>query len=326
MEDKLELAIQQYDIKVGKRYRLRGGWLLETGDGPYLLREYEVLRGHFDVENRMKEHLRQQGFFRTDRVVPNREADVSTQLETGEKYVLYQWFSGNECDLKNDKCLRLAGKNLAQLHQALVGFAPEETGQQEVDLYAQYERHNRELKRIHSYMKTKKKKNEFEVCAIRGFQGYYEKAWEAAKRLGTNAYYQEICDLGKQFWCHGDYNYHNLIFQGEQVATIGFEKAALGIPLLDLTYFMRKTLEKNEWRRESGNAVLQGYESVEKLLPEQQEFIGILLMYPEKYWKLMNQYYNKKKSWLSAKSLEKLRRVGEQEQKREAFVRQCFKW
>lgn len=331
MEDKVERAIEAYDVSVRRRYRARGGWLLETNKGPRLLREYETIQKHFYMENEMKKHLMKRGFSAVDVVVAARDGEPVLTLETGEKYVMYQWFSGEECDLKVEQDLAKAGENLGRLHRVFEEFDMENLveepregdGREEVsteDLLSLYLRHNRELRRVNRYMKSKKRKTEFEIQAINCFSGYYEKACEAAERLERNGYYQGL-RAGVPMLCHGDYNYHNIIMAGKQVATVGFEKAGLGVPLLDLTYFMRKTLEKNEWKNEVGEVVLNGYRAAKTLDQEQLEFVGIMLLYPEKYWKLLNQYFNKKKSWLSAKSLEKLQNVGNQEVKREKFLR-----
>lgn len=325
MEDRQETAIAGYEIDLWKKYRSRGGWMLETGTGPKLLREYENIRSHFEIENQIKNFLVESGFSRVDLVLPNREGELVTELETGEKYVLYQWFSGEECNLKSGQCLVAAGENLGKLHRTLkkftLGEAVEEDRKTPQDeLLEQFRKHNRELKRVNGYMKSKKRKNEFEIYAINCFQGYYEKACEAAERLENCAYYKELRQ-GKAEICHGDYNYHNLIMSPEGVATTGFEKAGPGLQLLDLTYFMRKTLEKNGWDIGAGEAVLKGYDRENTLSSGMLEFIDIMLMYPEKYWKLMNHYFNRKKSWLSAKSLEKLKDVRSLEKNRENFLR-----
>ena len=65
---------------------------------------------------------------------------------------------------------------------------------------------------------------------------------------------------------------------------------------------------------------MSGYDKANTLTGDQIDFIYIILAYPEKYWKLMNHYMNKKKSWLSAKNLEKLKDVKSLEKKREEFL------
>lgn len=322
LEDKVEKGLANYELTVKRRYRHRGGWLLDTAQGPKLLREYDRIRGHFAFENKIKEVLSMRGFERTDQVVKNKEDSYVTELDTGEKVVIYQWFSGEECDLRLSSDLALAGENLACLHHALeeVCIFEENDSLREMNLLGKIGKHTLELKRIHSYMKKKRQRTEFEIQAICCFDRFYEKAVEATGRLEHCAYYKKISALGGKY-CHGDYNYHNLIREKDGMATVGFEKAGRGIPLLDLVYLMRKALEKNGWDRKKGVQIMENYAKVIPLGEEEQEFIYIMLLFPEKYWKLMNGYFNHKKSWFSEQSLHKLRSLGEMEQGREQFLK-----
>ena len=43
---------------------------------------------------------------------------------------------------------------------------------------------------------------------------------------------------------------------------------------------------------------------------------------PIKYWKLLNQYINSKKTWISNKNMEKLKAVCEQEESKDKFLQQ----
>ena len=106
------------------------------------------------------------------------------------------------------------------------------------------------------------------------------------------------------------------------MATTNFERTGYGIQWLDLAYFMRKTMEKNGWDVEKGAAVLEGYRREKKIEEDDVEFLLLILTYPVKYWKLMNQYINGKKSWMSSKNMEKLIGVREQEKARENFIKE----
>ena len=44
------------------------------------------------------------------------------------------------------------------------------------------------------------------------------------------------------------------------------------------------------------------------------------LAYPEKFWKIVNFYYNSGKAWIPGKNLEKLMKVTEQEKDKQAFL------
>lgn len=318
MEDRQEMTLEKYDFQVKNRYRARGAVLLDTNEGPLLLREQNRLTGHFTLENEIKEHLRQQGMIHLDFAVANREGELVTEWETGEKYVVYRWFRGEECDIRNPQDLRVMAENLGKLHRCLHNYYEEPVPLSE-PLLVQYDRHNREMKRVYSYMKEKKRKTEFECYAMQRFGLFYDRAKRAGEQLEKSPYYRKHGVFTRDF-CHGEYNYHNLLFSGQGLATTNFEHAAPGVQLMDLAYFMRKTMEKNRWQPEKGRIIWEGYRREAPCEGGELEFLATVLSYPIKYWKLLNQYINGKKTWISNKSIEKLKAVCEQEENKEKFL------
>lgn len=320
MEDKQELALEKYVFQVKNRNRARGAVLLDTSDGPRLMREYDGIKGHFAFENEIKDALAERGMPLTDRVVPNVDGNPVTELDSGEKYVVYQWYRGESCDYRSGHGLGLAAGNLGRLHRQMQGLAGKPMPMEE-NLLTRYERHNRELKRVYGFLKKKKKKNKFELYALSCFREFYQKAEQAAKDLQESGYWQQN---GSWTWdvCHGEYNYHNLIFTKKGVATTNFEHAHYGMQLMDLSYFLRKVMEKNGWQTEKGRTVLESYGNEMPLEGDAYEFLLITLSYPVKFWKLMNQYMNGKKSWISDKNMEKLVGVREREAAKDKFLRE----
>ncbi len=326
MEDKQELTIEKYGLRVKSRYRSRGALILDTSDGLYLMREYEKISSHFSFENEIKKQLFQRKMILTDRVLPNCDGEMITEWETGDKYVVYHWYSGGACDYQRVTDLELAAKNLGVLHRNLKDFSEERQPNAVIDaddketMVEKYGRYNRELKRVYQYMKQKKRKNQFEMQALSCFHEFYEKAERAKEELAKSDFVKQ-CGGGNRDVCHGAYNYHNLIFTRDGVATTNFENASYGIQLMDLAYFLRKVQEKTGWQVDRGRAVLTGYSAEMPIEPDQMEFLCQILSYPVKYRKLMNQYMNGKKSWISDKNMEKLMAVKKMESAKEKFLR-----
>lgn len=104
---------------------------------------------------------------------------------------------------------------------------------------------------------------------------------------------------------HGSYSYHNVLFVGKDLAVTNFDRAEIGIQVRDLYDFLRKVMEKNGWQAEFGKSLIDAYDRERKLEETERRVLYAMLLYPEKYWKLVNFYYNSRKSWMSAKNLEK---------------------
>ena len=168
-------------------------------------------------------------------------------------------------------------------------------------------------------MRAKKKKNEFESEFLRGYEHYMEQAERVVKLEEEQGVPQEALQL-----CHGDFNQHNLLFTREGLAVVGFEKLRYDLCVSDLTNFMRKILEKHNWSSGLGMDMLMAYNAVRELTPWEMNQIYLKLLYPEKYWKIVNHYYNARKTWVSLRDIEKLSRLSEQEEKRKEFLSMLF--
>jgi spore coat protein I len=209
------------------------------------------------------------------------------------------------------------------------------------DLVTTLEKRTRELKRVKSYIRERKQKNEFELCYLSVCEEFYQNALTAMDLL-TRVSYAEMLHRSVQEGkvCHGSYTYHNIFLLDEQInasmckaaelksqvmiATTNFEKAEFGLQVHDLYYFIRKTMEKNDWNLELGEKMIKEYKTLHGLSQEEQNLLYILLLYPEKFWKVTNYYYNSKKSWIPQKNVQKLQILSQQAENKKNFLAKLF--
>ena len=185
---------------------------------------------------------------------------------------------------------------------------------QEESLAEMLARHNRELKRTRSFVKSRKKKTDFELVVIGGFEKFYRQAEEAA---GLAAAFP-VCP--KNWWCHGEYSHHHVLLGEGVLAVTDFSRMRRGIQVSDLYYFMRKILEKHRWNLKLGCRLLDTYTAVLPLTGEEWKYLYILFLYPEKYWKQINYYVNSNKAWIPARNVDKLRVLENQFEARALFL------
>ena len=160
-----------------------------------------------------------------------------------------------------------------------------------------------------------------EISILNSFREFYEQGVEALEyiqRCGID----ELCEktISENRIIHGSYNYHNIFFSRENIITSNFEKSAVGLQMTDLYDWIRKIMEKNGWNCELGVSIVEEYIKKRESEPGEMEVLHALLLYPEKYWKLVNFYYNGKKTWISEKNYEKLEKIRAQEPDRQKFI------
>ena len=152
------------------------------------------------------------------------------------------------------------------------------------------------------------------------FDSFYKEASHALAHLLKAEADLADTDCGM---CHGAYHYHNvLILPDYSVATVNFESLCYQPYLLDLYLFLRKTLEKNHYDYAFFETGISGYSIYRHLTEKDFLFLYLLFLYPEKFWKISNQYYNHRKSWIPPKTLEKLQKVLAQNEERHTFLKQ----
>ena len=67
--------------------------------------------------------------------------------------------------------------------------------------------------------------------------------------------------------------------------------------------------------------VLAAYEEIRELSVHEMKILHTLLLYPEKFWKITNYYYNSRKSLIPQKNIEKLDALLQQQRQKQEFLR-----
>ena len=158
-----------------------------------------------------------------------------------------------------------------------------------------------------------------------GFDYFYEDAIKATELIRNSNYgevFEQSLEVGKA--CHGNYTYHNVLFMKEGIATTNFEKACQGIQIMDVYQFLRKCMEKTDWNVDFGKAIISGYNDILKMSDQEYNILHCFLLYPEKFWKITNFYYNNKKSWISKRNIQKLTSLQQQSPLKANFLNELF--
>jgi len=79
-------------------------------------------------------------------------------------------------------------------------------------------------------------------------------------------------------------------------------------------------MEKHNWNEQLGLDMIESYNRVLTMEADDRAFLYYLFLYPEKYWKQLNFYYNANKAWIPEKNVEKLKNLDVQEAGRSRFL------
>lgn len=328
MNDRAVALLEQYEIEITGTRKGRGAILCDTPQGVLLFKEYAGSEAGLQMQQEILQHIKEQGLVRTDELIPTKEGSFSVKDRDGVSYILKTCFEGRECNIyEKEECLN-AMRLLAKLHKSMEGFDREgvwkDAGTDYEKELSEFEKRNKELLRIRSFLRKKGQKQVFERKLLGVMDRYIDRARDVTKDFGQ--YRQDLQpgpDPADSF-CHGDYQYHNIIFCEGDWYIVNFEKCRRGSRTKDIYLLLRKLLEKSGWNVSLGQDLLDAYEQLLPLsIPAYME-LYYRLAYPEKFWKIANFYYNSRKAWIPERNLEKLEKLLAQEAEKEAFLEQVF--
>ncbi|MGN1266718.1 MAG: CotS family spore coat protein [Dorea sp.] len=322
-------VLEQYNIDINSTRKTRGAVLCEADQGVYLLKELVTAEGRIPVLCELQRHLLQQDFVNIDEIILNKEGNYVTELEDGSKYILKRWFAARECDVRKPAEILEASGKLAKLHILMQKQMENSPGQGE-ELPREYERHNRELKKVRKFIRRQTVKGNFEYEFLKCFDQMYQWA-DMAEALLEESHYEFLYQdsIKKSAMIHGEYNYHNILIMKEkeldkQMAVTNFDKVKMNIQVEDLYYLLRKVMEKYGWKSRLGDNILNMYSAIKPLTDDEVEYIKIRFIYPEKFWKIANTYFRSNKAWISVKNIQKLETAICQTKEKENFLNHVF--
>lgn len=308
-------VLQQYDLDIIRTTRVRGAVLCETRQGCRLLKEYRGTESRMEQVQQVLALLEELTGVAVDRVIPNREGQWISVDNDQTPYVVKEWNGGRECDLTVEEEVLCGVRMLARLHKGL-RQVDDGAFSREDSLLKEYGRHNAELRRARNFVRKVRHKSEFELAMMETFSAYYEQAMEA-QRLLEQWGGQETTE---GFLCHGEYSHHHILYDGDFAMVTDFMAMTRGIQVSDLYYLMRKAMEKQGFDCRIGHKMLNEYDRILPLTDEDHRYLYIRFLYPEKYWKQINYYFNSNKAWIPARSTEKIRNLQELEPDRQRFL------
>lgn len=328
MNEKSLEVLNQYDMKVHRTARGRGGIIVTTDRGDKLLLECVRQDKYYEREDCITGAVRDCGFENVDTYVRNADGKLISELaEDGRKYVVKDMYQGSECNVKNVKDISRAVDAMARLHEALHSASPVIASAENTFILARGNiadvmvRHAREMKMASNYLRTKKKKSEYEMSIYRNIGEYYEEAMHAVELTGEEEVRRGISradETGELI--HGSFSYHNVVLASQHTAVTNLEKCRIDTQMWDLYQFMRKILEKNGWDIAMAYMMINEYDKRKTISDEEVRILAVLFAFPEKFWKITNHYYNMNKAWVPPKSIEKLEECVRQNGKRREFL------
>jgi len=324
VNDRAVELLEQYELEVLRTRKGRGAILCDTNQGCLIFKEYSGSQDRIELQNRLLGQITRCGQVSVEAIIPARDGSLLVKDADGACYVLKTWQEGRECSIHEPEECKEAVRLLAGIHESMA-MPAEEVNIPPYSPAKEYDKHNKELKRVRKYLMQKGQKTWFEISLLKAFDLFLEQALEVTEEwqaYSARAALEEPEDT--VFFCHGDYQYHNILLGTNGWFLVNFERYVRDNPVRDLYLLLRKLLEKGDWQPALGAGLLEAYERQRALSASDRADLYYRLAYPEKFWKIVNFYYNSRKAWIPGKNQEKLEKLLAQEKEKQQFLREVF--
>ena len=324
MNDRAVSLLDQYEIEVNRTWKGRGAILCESDHGLLIMKEYAGPVEKVKFQDYLLKHIKESGAVRVESILRTKEGEMIVYDQDRVAYIVKTYCEGRECNHRDQQECGQAVRTLANLHKVSDLSGYEILQEQPVcHIEKEYEKHNRELKKVRRFLREKSQKTDFEIYLMKHYDYFLDIALQITEELQYYAYEEDAYEF--PIVCHGDYQYHNIIQTEAGTVLINFEKCVRDYPVRDLYLFLRKLLEKNNWSQTLGDMLLESYNRERSLTDRDYSQLYYRFAYPEKFWKIVNFYYNTGKAWIPDRNMEKIEKLFAQEREKQLFLESILK-
>lgn len=322
-------VLEKYDMEVMRTMKGRGTIVCQSEDGYRVLKEYKGRTDKLELLDKMQKSM--EGSIRTDKLIRNKEGELFCKDTDGIVYILKEHIEGRECSYRSEEDIRQAFAVMAKLHLIMTRAGQQEGFEADFQLpvrnlyWQEMNKHTRECRHIQNYLRHLKSKTDFERELLHRYDYFLEKAQHITD-LAAQEKEDQYCERIRQAGCyyHGDYQYHNVIFDRNDICVINMERLGKDSGVKDLYLLFRKISEKADWSLGLGTKMIEAYERIRPLEDWERRQLAYRLAYPDKFWKIVNFYYNSRKSRIPDKTVEKLDILVAQEKSRQRLIQVLF--
>lgn len=314
----MEVVMQDIDREISEKYSLnikniipfKDTHIINTTSGKKVLRRSLLHPDRILFVHGAKEHLFNNNFRNIDRYICTTENVPYINLN-GNYYTLTDMIEGRECNFDDRDDTIAATRLLASFHKASKGYNAPENSIIEDDLGkipVYFSKRLNELKKLRKM--AQKGRSKFDFLFMENIDYFYNIGDNVVKQLEKSKYMELVnkTRLEKSF-CHHDFTQRNIYFYENQQILTNYEYCCYELKVYDIANFLRRKLRKCNWDVNEAKIVLDEYCKIEPITEDEFYIIRLMLLFPQKFWRVANKYYNSRRSWAERVFTSKLQEV-----------------
>lgn len=316
-----------YDIDVINLNPFKDGFAINTENQRYFIKKTDIKISRIEYINYVKNYIEQRAPFIVDRYLPSKEGLPYCYMNDNV-FTISLIPKGEECNFGDKADVSIAARTLAELHQGAKGIiisddidARSELGKLPQYFYKRLE----EIKKLKKH--AKKGTSKFDYLFIKNADETISTCEETIEKL-NNSKYIEMCNKAKTEGCicHHDYNHGNILISEEGVGVTNFEFCCPELRVYDLANLLRRKMRKCNWDFDEALFIIEEYNRIEALTAEEYDIMGLMLNFPQKFWRVVNKYYNSRRGWYEKGYIVQLQEVIDEREPHKNFMERYNNW
>jgi CotS family spore coat protein len=312
---------ESFGLEVRNLLPYKDSFMAVTPKGRKVLRKAPFSPERVKFVNSAKEHLFNNGFINIDRYICTLDNEPFFTFENG-LYTMTDFIEGRESSFDNDSDVQKVALLLAQLHKASRGYIAKDgiKVQDELgELPAYFLKRLDDIKKLRK--QARKGKSKFDHLFLEYADYFCKMGEDAINELQKSNYEQLAARTGKEgLFCHHDYTHHNIIVNENRMSVINFDYSCLELKIYDIANLIRRKMRKCNWDISKAEMILDAYSVCEPLDSDDMAVLKLILMFPQKFWRVVNRYYNSRRSWSERSYVTKLQEVINEAEPHRSFI------
>lgn len=291
---------KELGIKINDVVPLRKVFLLYTDEGNKILKKVNYDIDRINIISDSLDYIKKKynNFIAFDKL----KNSLNYIQWKGNLYVVMDLLQGREATFSNPIEIELCAENLAMLHNASNGLKEYlekkySKNMMDISLKDKFTMSYDNLCNLKEMVSKYKYKNQFDTLFMENVDKYLDEIVNVNNKLEKSSYISLRNMEDKISICHNDLAYHNFLINDRDVNILDFDFMTIDLRVIDIADFILKSIKNVAFDINKMILEINSYEKINKLSLEEKEVLGILIEFPRDFYSIVDDYYNKRKSW-----------------------------
>ena len=297
MNELLEILTSSFDIDINNISSFRDSYIIYNSSGKMLLKKVNMSIDRINFIYKAQQHLIQNGFCCIDTFALTKNNDPYIKINNS-LYTLRKLIDGSEVNFEKPQDIMNSCFLLANFHKCSTNFVLPPDSFKKDDLGKLpfvYKKRLAEIRRVKKI--ATKNKTKFDYLLLDYIDYFYNLGNDVIKKIEASNYLNLVDMTRKEgSFCHHEFTHNNIITKNDSYFLINFDFCSYELRIYDLCNLIKRKLRKCNWDIHEAEKIINFYSKKISLSSDELYVMKLMIMFPQKYWRVINTYYNNKKN------------------------------